>query len=103
MMLFLLALLIVSDFHDAVSCTVQGHVYRMSEQDTLEWARADSCEGVRSEKDGSSLVLYSPTHWVRVIVPAEYGHRRFMYRWGANLAHLGTDTIPIEWGYVEKG
>lgn len=99
----LLALLITTWFDDHVSCTVQGHVYRMSEADPLDFRRADSCDGVRYEKEGESLVLYSPSIWVRVIVPAEYGWRRFQYRWGANLAHVGVETVPIEWGYTEKG
>lgn len=98
-----IALLAGVAFEDHVSCTVQGYVYKMDEPDTVEFTRADSCTGVRVTSDDRQLVIYSPNVWVRVLIPADYGHRRFQYRWGASLAHLGAETVPIEWGYTAKG
>jgi hypothetical protein len=71
-----LALIILGGtlFDDPVSCTVLGHVYRMHEADPVQFARADACPGVKVETDGNALVLHSPTIWVMILVPAEYGH-----------------------------
>ena len=99
----LAAILFVSAFSDVSSCTVQGHVSREHEADGLLFSRADQCEGIRHEQDYDSLVIYSPYIWVLVLVPAEAGHRRFMYRWGAQFASVGTIPVPIVWGYVGKG
>lgn len=99
----LAAMLFASDFHDTVSCSVQGHVYKMHEADPIEFKRSDSCAGIRYELAQDEMVLYSPYIWVRIVVPAEYGHRRMLYRWGAKVAHIGPDTVPIYWGWVEKG
>ncbi len=95
-------MLFVSDFNDTVSCVVQGYVYRLSVAEPLEFSRADSCSGVKVERDAQSLTLYSPHIWVNIIVPADKGHRRFQYRWGANVAHIGTDTVPVYWGRVQE-
>lgn len=102
-MLSLIALLLISTFHDVDTCTIQGYVLRMAEVDVLEFNRADVCPSVRTQVDQNALMLFSPNVWVSVVIPPEHGHRRFMYRWGSNLAHLGPDTIPVQWGYVEKG
>lgn len=99
----LAALLFLSDFSDHVSCVVQGYVFRQIEADAVDFTRADTCTGVRFSSAGHSLVLYSPHVWVEVIVPAESGHRRFAYRWQATVAHIGAETVPIRWGYVERG
>lgn len=97
------ALLFGSVFADPVSCVVQGYVFRMTERDPVVFSRADLCEGVRVESAGPTLVLHSPSHWVAVIVPPDHGQRRFMYRWQSGLAHIGAETVPIEWGDVERG
>lgn len=98
-----LVLFFSSAFYDGGSCTVQAYVYRDSRSESVSFARADACQGVRVEKDFQSVILYSPHVWVQVIIPVDKGHRRFMYRWGSEVAHLGPETVPIAWGYVEKG
>lgn len=98
-----IALLAGIAFDDHVSCTVQGYVYRMAKADVVDFTRADSCTGVRITSDDRQLVMYSPKIWVRVLIPADYGHRRFQYRWGSDLAHLGAETVEIKWGRTGKG
>lgn len=98
-----LALLFSSAFYDGGSCTVQAFVFRDTTSETVSFSRADSCTDVRVERDHQSVILYSPHVWVQVVIPVENGHRRFSYRWGSQFAHLGPETIPISWGYVEKG
>lgn len=102
-MILWLALLFSSAFYDGGSCTVQGYVFRDTTSEIVSFSRADSCTDVRFEKDHQSIILYSPHVWVQVIIPIENGNRRLLYRWGSELAHLGPETIPIYWGYVERG
>ena len=90
-------------FTDTVSCAVQGHVYKSTTEEVITFARADSCQGVRVSSDETKLVLYSPHAWVVVPIQAEKGHRRFMYRWGAEVAHVESETVPITWGWTERG
>ena len=99
----LVVLLITTLFDDRVSCTVQGTVYRMHEADPVSWARVDTCTGVKVEEDGNALTMHSPYIWVTVVIPAEYGHRQFQYRWTAHVAHVGVDTVPVVWGPIERG
>lgn len=99
----ILAFLMSTLFDDQVSCTVQGYVLKMHDADAVAWTRVDTCTGVQVEEDGNALVLHSPAIWVTVIIPAEYGHRRFQYRWGAYWAHVGPETVPVVWGVIEKG
>lgn len=91
------ALLFVTDFIDPVSCTVQGYVYRMHELDRAEFTfrQENQCTGVRVVSKGSTIVLESPSHWVAIIIPPDYGNRVFWYRWGSRTAHVGVDEIPI--------
>lgn len=98
-----IALLFISDFHDVTSCTIQGYVYRMHEDDPVDFTREDLCPSVRHRTAGPTIEFYSPHFWVVVIIPPEHGYRRFMYRWGAHLAHVDVETVPIQWGYVRRG
>lgn len=90
-------------FTDTVSCAVQGHVYKSTVEEVITFARADSCQGVRVSSDETKLVLYSPHAWVVVPISVEQGHRRFQYRWGAEVAHLEAGTVPVQWGWVRRG
>lgn len=103
MTLLLLAMLFSTAFTDRAHCTIQGYVSRFNEVDNVTFDRADSCVEVRAKADGNAITMYSPAIWVTVIIPPEHGHRRFMYRWGSEFAHIGPDTVPIAAGYVEQG
>lgn len=95
------ALQIVSAFDDVASCTVQGYVSRFPGE-PLSWTRIDHCPSVRAEASDDALVFYSSRVWVRVRIDPDRGYRRVQYRWGAIVAHLDGQTIPIEWGWVLK-
>lgn len=102
--LLLVAMLFTTAYHDVVSCTVQGTVWKLGATEPLDFRRADSCVGVKVTFDEKQLVMYSPNIWVAVVIPPEYGHRPFQYRWMSEYVHIGRDTFPITgWGYVEKG
>ncbi len=99
LILFLLAFAV---FSDAVTCTVQGYVSRDTAADAVTFAREDLCPGVKQDADQHALLLHSPTHWVYVPISPEPGHRRFVYHWGAGVAHLHTETVPIQWGAISR-
>lgn len=102
MMLLAPLLLAFAVFADAVTCTVQGYVSRDTAAEGVAFVREDVCAGVRTDHDAHAVVLHSPTHWVYVPIPPEPGHRRFVYKWGAGVAHLHTSTVPIEWGVIRR-
>lgn len=97
-----LVLLIATAFTDPVNCTVQGYVFRMHELDRVAFVQANTCSGIKVEADLNTVTMRSPTHWVTVIVPPDYGHRRFQYRWGSDFAHIGATTMGIVWGREER-
>ena len=90
-------------FTDTVSCSVQGHVYKAKPEEVIAFARADSCQGIRVSSDEAKLVLYSPHVWVVVPIGVDKGHRRFIYRWGSEVAHVESETVPVTWGWTERG
>lgn len=90
-------------FQDSVTCAVQGYISRFQEADPVVLARADGCEGVRMSAEREAIVLYTAKFWVRIPIAPDLGHRRFLYRWGAPVAHLDADTISVQWGPVVDG
>ena len=90
-------------FTDSVSCTVQGKVYKLTAEEIVTFAPGSTCTGLRVSADDRQLVIYSPYHWVTVPIGIEKGWRMFQYRWGAEVAHLGAETVPVRWRPVERG
>ena len=103
MMDLVMALMLAFGFYDVSSCSVQGYAVRVRESDAVTFTRVDSCQGVQHDPEGASLVLYSPTIWVRILIPPDQHRRRVQYHWGSKMAHIGPDSTPIEWGHIEKG
>ena len=101
--LLLLAMLISMAFNDHVSCTVQGYVYRGSDQEPVSFTRVDGCTGVQVEEDQNAIVMHSPTIYGVVLIPPDKGHRRFQYRWGADHAYVESQGLAVAWGYLERG
>lgn len=89
-------------FTDAVSCTVQGKVYKLTAEEIITFAPGNTCAGLRLSADERQLVIYSPHHWVSVPIASEKGWRIFQYHWGADVAHLGPDVVSVVWGNVDR-
>ncbi len=101
-MILVMAWVLAFGFYDVSSCSVQGYAVRVHERDAVVFTRIDSCQGVHHDPDGASLVLYSPTMWVRILIPPDQRRRRVLYHWGSKMAHIESESAPIEWGHVEK-
>lgn len=102
-MLSLAALLFALAFSDTVTCAVEGDIFHDSAAEPITYTPGNFCMGIRVTTDESQLVMYSPNRWVTVKIAVDKGHRRFIYIWGHDVAHLGPDTIPIVWGPVGQG
>ena len=105
-----LVLLLTSGFRDPVTCTVQGYVIHETKEHAVDYQSGlanakdgeTNCVGVRATGDDRQLVLYSPNVWVTIQIAPEPGYRVFRYRWTADVAHVGAETVPIYWGYTER-
>lgn len=83
---------------DPHRCVISGYLYQMPSE-PVGLARTDQCLAIRHRVEDGRVLLWSVDQWVTIPLPPEMrGHVRFIYRWGADVAHLDARVVSIERG-----
>jgi hypothetical protein len=89
-------------FTDSISCAVQG-VVEAQPGHHLVFTRVDTCLSISQRIEQNKVLLWSPHRWAVVTLPAGALQGRLSYRWGAPVAYLEQEAIPVTWGLLLRG
>lgn len=88
---------LVVAFADGSDCLLQGSFHRLPEGHTF--VREDGCS-IRSQQEGSHVVLWSNHRWVAIRIPA--GAKSLSYRWGRAVAYINGDSVKVQYGTIAE-
>ena len=95
-------LLLAGGFRDPSTCVIHGYVYGMPDEASA-FTRVDACPEIKAEVKETVLLLTSMQTWVTIILPTTGGNQRFLYRWGAEFAHIGPIDQRVAFGPIVQG